>query len=146
LEGELILLSEVREAAARPVVQVLVNLDASVQVEQDVLSYLIERRLLSREIQYLAFPKEAERIKTLATQHIITTYYQGDEGTFADRLSLHEITDTQLEQELTLYMKGLDYIRRKYRFNADVDDPDVVLKLFQQWLDELHAKAEVQTL
>jgi hypothetical protein len=43
-------------------------------------------------------------------------------------------------------MKGLDYIRRKYRFNADVDDPDVVLKLFQQWLDELHAKAEVQTL
>lgn len=146
LDEELILLSEIREWSRKPVTRVMVNLEASTAVEQDVLQYIIERQLLQKEIQYLAFPKEKEFVKSLATQYIINTYHNKDAEAFAAKVQAHEITEAELEQELTLYMKGVDYIRRKYRFSSNIDDPAVVLDLFQKWVKDLRAKAKLQTL
>ncbi len=145
LNEELILLSEVRECMRKPSVRVLANLDASVDIDQDALRYIIERQLLSREIQYLAFPREEELIKSLAIQYIVNTYHSKDTQTFAEKVQAQGITEAEIEQELTLYMKGIDYIRRKYRFSADIDDSDIVLNLFQQWIKDLQAQAKIQT-
>lgn len=145
LDEELIFLSEIRECTEKPVVKVLANLQNSPNIEQDALQYMIERRLLQQDIQYLAFPKERDLTMSLALQYIINTYHKGDEQGFKQQLQAQAITDAELEEELTLYMKGIDYIRRKYRFNADIDTPDVVSNLFQQWLKELKAKAKIQT-
>ena len=127
LDEELILLSEVREYTKKPVARVIANLDASGDVDQDVLRYMIERQLLLRRIQYLAFPKEKELVRTLAIQYIINTYHNKNAQAFAEKVQTQEITEIEIEQELTLYMKGVDYIRRKHRFTEDIDDPDVVL-------------------
>jgi hypothetical protein len=145
LDDELILLSEARECIKNPVARVIANLDASSDIEQDALRYLIEQRLLRREIQYLAFPKETELVRSWATTYIITTYHNKDAQTFAEKVHAQGITDAELEQELTLYMKGIDYIRRKYRFNVDITNPDVVLNLFQQWMKDLQAQAQIHT-
>ena len=146
LDDELILLSEVREYMEKPVVRILANLANSTNIEQDALQYIIEHRLLLREIQYLAFPKEKELAMALATQYIIDTYYNKDTQDFEQQLQTEGITDTELEEELTLYMKGVDYIRRKYRFNADIDAPDVVLNLLQAWFKDLKVRTKIQTL
>lgn len=146
LDEELILLSEVREYTENPVVRVLANLGASGDVDRDVLQYMIERQLLLQRIQYLAFPKEEELVKTLATQYIIDTYHNKETQAFAEKVHAQGITEIELEQELTLYMKGVDYIRRKHRFAEDIDDPDIVLELFREWVGELQAQAKIQTL
>lgn len=146
LDEELILLSEVRECIGKPVVRVIANLDATGDVEQDVLRYMIERQLLLRRIQYLAFPKEKELVQTLATQYIINTYHNKDAQAFAEKVQTQGITEIEIEQELTLYMKGVDYIRRKHRFTEDIDNPDVVLELFRKWVKELQTQAKIQTL
>ena len=126
-------------------VKVVANLDGSVNIEQDALRYMIERRLLLREVQYLAFPEEKDLDRSLATQYIINTYYHKDAQAFAAKVQVQGVTDAELEQELTLYLKGIDYIRRKSRFNADIDNPDVVLDLFQKWIEDLQARAKIQT-
>ena len=145
LDEELILLSELRECISKPVVKVVANLDGSVNIEQDALRYMIERRLLLREVQYLAFPDEKDLVKSLATQYIINMYYHKDAPAFAAKVQTQGIADAELAQELTLYMKGIDYIRRKSRFNADIDNPEVVLDLFQKWMKDLQARAKIQT-
>ncbi len=144
LDGELILLSEIREQAEKPVVQVLANLNTPDVLEEQALSYLIERHLLKQEIHYLAFPKEKAFTKSLAIDYIIITYRHGSLAKFETLVQANNISEAALEEELTLYMKGVDYIRRKYRFNTDIEQPDVVLNLFQQWLKDLKAKARIQ--
>jgi hypothetical protein len=146
LDEELILLSEVREYTEKPIARVIANLDASSDVDRDILRYMIERQLLLRSIQYLAFPKEKELVQTLATQYIINTYHNKNAQAFAEKVQTQGITEIEIEQELTLYMKGVDYIRRKHRFTEDIDDPDVVLELFREWVGELQAQVKVQTL
>jgi hypothetical protein len=144
LDEELILLSKVRECLNNPAARMLANFDASSDQEQAALHYLIEQQLLRREIQYLAFPKEKEVVKSLATTYIINTYYHKDAQAFAEKVRTQGVPDEALEQELLLSMKGIDYIRRKYRFNADIDKPDIVLNLFQQWVKDLQARAKIQ--
>jgi hypothetical protein len=145
LDEDLILLSEIQEGTRKPVVKVIANLDTSGNIEQDALQYIIERHLLLREVQYLAFPKEKELVKSLAIQYIINTYYNQDAKTFAEKVQAQRITEAEIEQELTLYMKGVDYIRRKNRFSADIDEPNVVLNLFQKWVEDLQAQVKIQT-
>ena len=146
VDEELILLSELRESTANPVIRVVANLETSGDIERDVLGYMIERQLLLQRIQYLAFPRENELVKTLATQYIVNIYHNSDMQAFAEKVQAQGITETELEHELTLYMKGVDYIRRKHRFAEDIDDPEVVLELFQKWIEELQAQAKIQTL
>lgn len=146
LDNELILLSEIREQVERPVVAVFANIQNLVDPEQDALPYIVEQRLLRREIQYLAFPKEQEFVESLAIDYIVTAYKHNTVEEFKRQLEAQGVTAVDLEKELTLYMKGIDYIRRKYRFNTDIDDPDVVLNLFQKWLKDLKAKAKLQKL
>jgi hypothetical protein len=146
LDNELILLSEIREQVERPVVAVFANIQPLVDPEEEALAYIVEQRLLRREIQYLAFPKEKEFGESLAIDYIVTAYKHGSVEEFKRQLQAQGVTEADLEKELTLYMKGIDYIRRKYRFNTDINDPDVVLNLFRQWLNDLHAKATLQKL
>lgn len=146
LDEELILLSEVRECTENPVARVLANLDTSSDIDQAVLQYMIERQLLLLRVQFLAFPKEKELVKALATQYIIDTYHHKDTQEFAEKVKTQGITELEIEQELTLYMKGVDYIRRKHRFTENIDDPDIVMKLFREWVEELQAQAKIQTL
>ncbi|GAK56103.1 hypothetical protein U27_03065 [Candidatus Vecturithrix granuli] len=146
LNDEVILLSELHEVMENPAVNVLVHLDSANSKIQDVLQYVIERQLLAREIQYLATPKDLETVKSLAIQYIVNTYYQQQRQPFDQQLATSGISEAQLNDELLLYMKGVDYIRRKYRFNANIDDQDVVMNLFQQWVKELKTKAQVQIL
>lgn len=146
LDEDLILRSEVRECAAQAVVQACANLEANGGLEQAALRYLIERRLLLREIQYLAVPKEAEPVQTLAVQYLIDTYYRQDAQAFTAKVQALGLTEAALLPELTLYLKGLDYIRRKHRFNEEIDDPNVVLQLFRKWLADLHTQAKIRTL
>lgn len=146
LNDEVILLSELREVMERPAVNVLVHLEGASSKIQDVLQYVIERQLLAREIQYLATPKDLETVKALAIRYIVNTYYQQQSQPFEQQLAASGISESQLNDELLLYMKGVDYIRRKYRFNANIDDQDVIMNLFQQWVKDLKAKAQVQIL
>jgi len=146
LDDELILLSEVQKHIRKPVVKAVVNLDPSIDMQQAALRYMLERHLLLREIQYLAFPRERELLRSLATQYIIDTYHNKDVQAFAEKVQAQGITEAEIEQELTLYMKGVDYIRRKHRFTEDIDDPDIVLELFREWVADLQAQAKIQTL
>ena len=146
LDDELILLSELQAMTENPVVSALANLDGARMNIQDVLQYVIERRLLAREIHYLATPKELEPVKSLALQYILATYHQNDQQQFEQQLQIGGVSEAELKNELMLYMKGFDYIRRKYRFNANVADQEVVMNLFQQWLKDLKAKAQIQIL
>ena len=146
LDDELILLSEIREQTEQPVVQVIANLATSEGHEEHALDYLIEKRLLQREIHFLAFPKETELTKTLALDYLAMAYNHGSSEKLQEELHAHNISETALEKELTLYMKGVDYIRRKYRFNAEIDQPEVVLNLFQHWITALKTKARIQRL
>lgn len=144
LGNEVILLSEVRECAEKPVVQVIAALGDSSDVEQAALRYMIERQLLVQEIQYLAFPRDKDVVRSLALQYIVNTYHQQDIQAFEEHVRTYGVTQSELEQELAVYMKGVDYIRRKYRFSEDVDNPERVLALFQAWLDELQNQTDIQ--
>lgn len=146
LNNEIILLSDLHDVMENPAVNVLVHLDSANSEMQDVLQYVIEQQLLAREIQYLATPKDLETVKSLAIQYIVDTYYQQQRQVFDQQLAASGISETQLNDELLLYMKGVDYIRRKYRFNADIDNQDVVMNLFQQWVKELKTKTQIQIL
>ncbi|MCP4405715.1 MAG: hypothetical protein GY801_51485 [bacterium] len=146
LDGELILLSEIREELKDPVAQTLANLALDSTLEEEALPYVIERKLLQREIQYLSAPKEKELAKLLALQYISTNYKHNSPEELRQKLDERGISDEALEQELLLYMKGVDYIRRKFRFNTDIDKPDLVLNLLQKWLKDLKAKAKIQML
>lgn len=146
LDEELILLSEVREELKDPVAQTLTNLNAGSTLEEDALPYVIERKLLQREIQYLSTPKEKELTKSLALQYISTNYNHNTPEDLRQKIDERGISEEALEQELLLYMKGVDYIRRKFRFNSDIDNPAIVLNLFQKWLKDLKAKATIQML
>lgn len=145
LDEELILLSEIRENTEKPAGRILANLDNSTNIDRDALQYVIERRLLLREIQYLAVPKEREVVRDLAAQYIINTYHNQNTREFKQQLEAQGITQAELDEELMLYMKGVDYIRRKFRFNVDINDSEVVLNLFQKWVEDLKAKARIQT-
>lgn len=144
LDEDLILFSEVHEASEQPAVQVCAALHNSSSEFQTALGYLIERHLLRREIHYLAFPKEQEEVKALALRYLIDTYYAGDAQAFEKSRQKSTLSEEELEEELLLYMKGMDYIRRKYRFNADISDAQVVLNLFRKWLDDLRAHTRIQ--
>lgn len=146
LDNELILLSELHEVMENPAVNVLVNLNGTTTNIQEVRQYIIERRILEREIQYLATPKALEPVKTLALHYIVNTYYQQQQQSFEQQLAASDLSEPQLNDELMLYMKGFDYIRRKYRFNANIDDQKIVMNLFQQWVNELKTKAQIQLL
>lgn len=146
LDDELILMSEVQQMTDQPIVKILANLDGSTANRQDGLQYVIERRLLAREVQYLATPKELEPLKSLAMQYITNTYHQQEQQQFEQQLETSGVSEAELNEQLMLYMKGFDYIRRKYRFNADIDDQEVVMNLFEQWIKDLKAKAQIQIL
>jgi len=146
LDDQLILLSEVRESSQWPVIRVIANLENSQHLEQETLHYLIERQLLFQEIHYLPFPKDPEPVRALATQYLIAAYHQNDPQAFAEQLQTAQVTAEALDQELAVYIKGMDYMRRKHRFDAEIDKPEVVLNLFQQWVQDLRAQASLQTL
>jgi hypothetical protein len=107
---------------------------------------MIERQLLVQEIQYLAFPREKEVVRSLALQYIVNTYHQQDMQAFEKSVQAYGITEAELEQELAVYMKGVDYIRRKYRFSEDVENPERVLELFRAWLEELRNQTDILIL
>ena len=146
LDGELILLSEIREELKDPVAQILANLDTDSTLQEDALPYVIERKLLQREIQYLSTPKEKDLTKSLALQYISINYEHSSLEELLQKINERKLSEEDLEQELLLYMKGVDYIRRKFRFNTDIDKQDVVLGLFQNWLKDLKVKAKIQML
>lgn len=146
LDQDLILLSEIREQTAKPETLIIANVQTSAQPEQDALPYLLERWLLEREIQYLASPKETERMKKLALTYLALTYKHGTAEELLNKLHQAGISEASIESELMLYMKGMDYIRRKHRFNADIDTPQVVLELFQDWIKTLNANAKFQMI
>ncbi|PID59102.1 hypothetical protein CSB45_01465 [candidate division KSB3 bacterium] len=146
LDGELILLSDIQQELENPVAQVLADFDENSLQEEDVLTYVIERKLLQQEIQYLAAPKEKTLTKTIVLEYISKTFGHRTLEDLQQKLLTHRISDRDLEEELRLYMKGINYIRRKFRFKADIDNPDIVLKLFQKWLEDLKAKATIQVL
>lgn len=145
LNDELILFSEMQDVIQRPAAQMIANLRIAADQEHIALTYLIERQLLMQEVGYLAFPKDSERVKTLALQYVINAYHDKDAKEFESQLQEAGIADTALEQELMIYMKGMDYIRRKHRFGSDIDNPELVLNLFRQWLDALKAAAKIET-
>jgi hypothetical protein len=144
LDDELILLSEVREHAMNPASRAVANLQQTPALEEKTLQYMIERQLLTREVQYLAASREIATLKTLALQYIIKRYYQQDAQAFSDVVQATGISDAELEQEIALYMKGMDYIRRKHRFSENIDDPETVVALFEDWIDELQTQATIQ--
>lgn len=146
LDHDLILLSEIREQIAKPVVLIIANVQGSSQPEHDALPYLIERRLLKREIQYLAFPKEKERMKELAFSYLARTYKHDSPDELRRKLRQAGISDTDVEDELLSYMKGMDYIRRKHRFSDDIESPQVVMELFQTWIERLNASITLQMI
>lgn len=144
LDQNVILLSEVREYTDKPIVQILIHTDASENIDQQTLRYLLERHLLSREIHYLAFPQEMEVTKAVVLEYIIQKYSVQDAETLEQKIQEYGIMQEELEQELIPYIKGVEYIRRKNRFGEDVEKPEVLLKLFRQWIEELHAQANIQ--
>ena len=146
LGGDLILLSEIREQTNKPVVRLLANLQESPTLEQDALPYLVERRILQREIDYLAAPKERDLMQSLALRYLADTYTHTTADELLAALTQRDISQADIEEELLLYMKGMDYIRRKYRFSDDIESPDVVMKLFRQWIDDLKSKMSLQML
>lgn len=146
LNDDLILLSEVHEQAALPVARALATLDDDAAAEDEMLRYLVERRLLADEVRYLAVPRESDITRDLARRYIIETVYAGDAAAFEERLQRAGVSQSALDQELVLYQKGLDYIRRKNRFREDVDDADRVLTLFSNWLKALKQEAELHIL
>ncbi len=144
LNEDLILLSDIREQAIRPAARAVANLESEATLQDDTLHYLVERQLLAHEVQYLAVPRDIERTKELAIRYVAATYYRQESQAFFRAVQTTGITDAELEEELMLYMKGIDYIRRKYRFNEDVDDDDRVFALFTNWLNELRDQATLQ--
>jgi hypothetical protein len=146
LDGDLILLSEVRELAMNPASRAVANLQQTSALEEKTLHYMIERQLLTREVRYLAVSREIATLKTLALQYIIERYHQQDAQAFSDVVQATGITGLELEQEVALYMKGMDYIRRKHRFSENIDNPETVVKLFEDWIDELRTQATIQIL
>lgn len=145
VDEDLILLSEIREYAAMPVVNLVANLAASEDVERATLDYIVERRLLLREVQYLAVPREDNMLKLLAMQYI-AVHYHSDLQAFIEQLEASGISEAERDQELTVYMQGMDYIRRRYRFTEEVENPEIVLNLFQTWLDTLRAQTTINVL
>ncbi len=144
LNGDLILLSEVREHAGRPVTRAVANLQTAATLEEDTLHYVIERQLLTHEVQYLAVPRDTEQAKEFAIRYIAAAYYQQDEQAFSNAVQTAGIAEAELDRELMLYMKGIDYIRRKYRFSEDVEDADTILSLYTNWLKSLKSQATIQ--
>lgn len=144
LNEDLILLSEVREHAMQPAAQVVANLRTVTDPEDAPLHYMIERQLLAHEVQYLATPRETGLAKELALRYIVTAYHQQDRQAFSRAVQVAGISEAALEDELMLYMKGIDYIRRKYRFSEDIDNADRVFALFTNWLNELQDRATLQ--
>ncbi len=144
LDHDLILLSEVREQTAKPATLIIANVAAS--AERDALPYLVERRLLEREIQSLAYPKDKERMEELALAYLAETYRHGTADELRAKLEDAGISRASVEDELLLYMKGMDYIRRKHRFSADIESSSVVMELFQTWVKELHASIKLQII
>jgi hypothetical protein len=146
LDGDLILLSEVREHAMNPAGRAVANLQQTSALEEKTLQYMIERQLLTREVQYLAVSREISMLKALALQYTIKRYHQQDAQAFSNVVQAAGITDVELEQEMALYMKGMDYIRRKHRFSENIDDPETVVALFEDWINELQTQASIQIL
>lgn len=145
-DQELILLSEIREQIARPATLIVANVPNSSQPEHDALPYIRERRLLKREIQYLASPKEPAQMQELALSYLAVTYQHGTADDLRKKLERAGISDALVEEELLLYMKGMDYIRRKHRFSDDIESPQVVMELFQTWINELNADTKFQMI
>ena len=146
LGRDLLLLSEIREQTNKPVVRLFANLRDSPTLEQDALPYLVERRILRQEIEYLAEPKERDLMRTLAFQYLADAYHQGNADDLRARLTQQAIPQADIEAELLLYMKGMDYIRRKYRFSEDIESPETVRRLFLAWIDDLKQKTALQIL
>ncbi len=145
-DQELILLSEIREQIARPATLIVANVPNSSQPEHDALPYILERRLLKREIQYLASPKEPTRMQELALTYLAIKYQHGTADDLRKKLEHAGISSASVEEELLLYMKGMDYIRRKHRFNDDIESPQVVIELFNTWMNELNAGTKFQII
>ena len=146
LGRDLLLLSEIREQTNKPVVRLFANLRDSPTLEQDALPYLVERRILRQEIEYLAEPKERDLMLTLAFQYLADAYHQGNADDLRARLTQQAVPQADIEAELLLYMKGMDYIRRKYRFSEDIESPETVRRLFRAWIDDLKQKTALQIL
>ncbi len=146
LDHDLILLSEIREQTAKPATLIIANIADSAQRERDALPYLVERRLLEREIQSLAYPKDNERMEELALTYLALTYRHGTADELRVKLKDAGISRASVEDELVLYMKGMDYIRRKHRFSADIDSSSVVMELFRTWVKELNASIKLQII
>ncbi|MBD3307133.1 hypothetical protein GF339_11965 [candidate division KSB3 bacterium] len=147
LDEDLVFLSELREEAESPVVKLLLNLDTTQNTTEDrVLPYVIERHLLLQAIQYLAPPKNQDLTMSLALRYLSNTYHDTEAPELEQQLEAAGISESALETEIMPYLKGIDYIRRKYRFTADIDAPEVVLNLFQQWINDLKAQTDIRTL
>jgi hypothetical protein len=146
LHEDVILLSEVREQTVQPAARAVANLRSGPTLEDETLRYMIERRLVAREVQYLAAPRDTDGARALAIRYVVAAYHSQDQPAFAQALQTAAVTDEALDEELLLYMKGVDYIRRRYRFSEDIDDADTVFRLFTEWLAELHAQAVIQFL
>jgi hypothetical protein len=144
LGNDLILFSEVQEYAQQPVVQVVAHLEDNPEIEQDTLNYLLERQLLFQEMHYLPLPRDIEAVQTLAVRYIVATYYADNLAAFTANVQAHGIDAHTLADELAPYMQGLEYIRRKNRFQENGADPDGILRLFRAWLAELQAQTMIQ--
>lgn len=146
LGDDVILLSEVQEFAAAPVVRILANLEAADNTERGALHYLLERQLLQREIQTLAISQDTDFLKAIALQYLSTTYHQHHRDVLVEKLRVQNIPESALDQELLTYLKGVDYIRRKYRFREDITDPEIILTRFREWIADLQAQADIHFL
>ncbi|HWP48729.1 MAG TPA: hypothetical protein VNM22_16355 [Candidatus Limnocylindrales bacterium] len=145
---DIITWSELREAANSKSLGFLLDLQGTPD-EKKVLEYLIENRLILHEIGYLSH-RNVEPIELeVALRWIIKAYIQPGHSLltreeFQKALEEKGISTQELKQLLEPQLRGIEYIRRKNRFTADIQDPEKVLELFENWIEELKKQGEIQ--
>jgi len=138
---DIIAWSEVKEAMASKPLRFLLSPQGAPK-EGEILQYLIENKLILQEVSYLSYlgtdPLELE----VALKHTMKNYPTEDE--FRKTLEGNAISQEALKGLLEPQLRGVEFIRRRNRFTADVQDPGVVLQLFEDWLKGLKEKADIQ--
>lgn len=145
---DIITWSELREAANSKSLGFLLDLRGTPS-ENKVLQYLIENKLILHEIGYLSY-RNVEPIELdVALRWMRKAYIQQDSSVptqeeFQKALEEKGISTEELKRLLEPQLRGIEYIRRKNRFTADIQDPEKVLELFENWIEELKKQGDIR--
>jgi hypothetical protein len=148
-DKQIITLSEIKEALASKPLRFLLDSQGT-PTERKVFDYLIENKLILEEIGYLSHRHVEPLELEVALSWMMKLQGRNDTSSTVDdfRKTLEEkgFSIDTLNRFLEMQLRGIEYIQRKNRFTADIQDPKKVLQLYEDWLTELKKKGDIRYL